>query len=101
MAHLGLTPRARFHAFAVAGSDPEIMLTGPIAATYKILERSGLSIDEIDTVEVNEAFAPVPMARDGEFDVDPALLNPRGGAIAGPPPRGIGHAHSHQDGAQP
>jgi acetyl-CoA acyltransferase len=81
-AQLGLTPRARLHSFAVVGSDPEIMLTGPIAATSKILGRSGLSLDDIDAYEVNEAFAPVPMAWAAEFDADPAKLNPRGGAIA-------------------
>jgi acetyl-CoA acyltransferase len=81
-AELGLTPRARLHSFAVVGSDPEIMLTGPIAATSKILERSGLSLDDIDAYEVNEAFAPVPMAWAAEFNADPAKLNPRGGAIA-------------------
>ena len=81
-AQLGLTPRARLHSFAVVGSDPEIMLTGPIPATHKILERSGLGIDDIDVFEVNEAFAPVPMAWAAEFDADPAKLNPRGGAIA-------------------
>lgn len=79
---LGLTPRARIHAFSVVGSDPEIMLTGPIPATHKILERTGLSIDEIDVYEVNEAFAPVPMAWAAEFNADPGRLNPRGGAIA-------------------
>ncbi|MFJ3212618.1 thiolase family protein [Streptomyces flaveolus] len=81
-ATLGLTPRARFHAFAVAGSDPEIMLTGPIPATRKALERSGLAIDDIDVYEVNEAFASVPLAWAKEFDADPGKLNPRGGAIA-------------------
>jgi acetyl-CoA acyltransferase len=79
---LGLTPRARFHAFAVSGSDPEIMLTGPIPATYKALRRSGLCIEDIDVYEVNEAFAPVPLAWAREFNADPAKLNPRGGAIA-------------------
>jgi acetyl-CoA acyltransferase len=81
-AALDLTPRARFHAFAVSGSDPEIMLTGPIPATHKALKRSGLSIDDIDAYEVNEAFAPVPLAWAAEFNADPARLNPRGGAIA-------------------
>ena len=81
-AQLGLTPRARLHSFAVVGSDPEIMLTGPIPATHRILERSGLSIDDIDAFEVNEAFAPVPMAWAAEFGVDEDRLNPRGGAIA-------------------
>jgi acetyl-CoA acyltransferase len=59
---LGLTPRARFHSFSLAGVDPRIMLTGPIPATQKILEKSGLSIDDIDLVEINEAFAPVVLA---------------------------------------
>ncbi|SDU69661.1 acetyl-CoA acetyltransferases [Gordonia westfalica] len=83
---LGLTPRARFHSFSVAGDDPIFMLTAPIPATHKILERSGLSIDEIDAYEVNEAFASVPMAWAHEFGADPAKLNPRGGAIS------LGHA---------
>jgi len=81
-AELGLAPRARFRTFAVSGSDPEIMLTGPIPATHKALKRSGLSIDDIDAYEVNEAFAPVPLAWATEFNADPAKLNPRGGAIA-------------------
>lgn len=79
---LGLTPRAYVHHFAVVGSDPELMLTGPIPATHKILERSGLSFDDLDAYEVNEAFAPVPLAWAAEFDADPDRLNPRGGAIA-------------------
>ncbi len=83
---LGLTPRARFHSFAVVGSDPIEMLTGVMPATHKILDRSGLGIDDIDTFEVNEAFASVPLAWQHEFGVDPTLLNPRGGAIA------LGHA---------
>lgn len=78
----GLKPRARFRSFAVSGSDPEIMLTGPIAATHKALERAGLTIDEIDAYEVNEAFASVPLMWAAEFDADPVRLNPRGGAIA-------------------
>jgi acetyl-CoA acyltransferase len=79
---LGLRPRARFHAFAVASDDPIHMLTGPIPATEKVLERSGLKMDEIDHYEVNEAFAPVPLAWRAEFDADLERLNPRGGAIA-------------------
>lgn len=79
---LGLRPRARFHSFSVKGSDPLLMLTGVIPATAHILARSGLSISDIDTFEVNEAFAPVPMAWMQEFAVDPAKVNPRGGAIA-------------------
>jgi acetyl-CoA acyltransferase len=83
---LGLRPRARFHSFSVVGDDPLFMLTGPIPATHKILARSGLGIDEIDAYEVNEAFAPVPLAWAREFGADLARLNPRGGAIA------LGHA---------
>lgn len=79
---LGLTPRARFHSFAVTGDDPLYMLTGPIPATHKILKRSGLSIDDIDAYEVNEAFASVPLAWAHEFGADPEKLNPWGGAIA-------------------
>ncbi len=79
---LGLTPRARFHAFAVVGDDPLYMLTGPIPATQRILERSGLAIDDIDAFEVNEAFAPVPLAWQKEVGADPDRLNVRGGAIA-------------------
>jgi acetyl-CoA acyltransferase len=79
---LGLRPRARFHSFAVAGSDPILMLTGVIPATQKALARSGLTIADLDAYEVNEAFAPVPLAWQSEFGADPAKLNPRGGAIA-------------------
>ena len=85
-AELGLTPRARFHAFAVTGSDPELMLTGVIPVTRRILARAGLSIDDIDTYEVNEAFACVPLVWQRELGADLARLNPRGGAIA------LGHA---------
>ena len=81
-AALGLTPRARFHSFAVAGSDPLLMLTGPIPVTEKILARSGLRLEDIDTYEVNEAFAPVPLMWQSHFDTDPDKLNPAGGAIA-------------------
>jgi len=83
---LGLTPRARFHSFAVTGSDPIEMLTGIIPVTRRILERGGLSLDDIDQYEINEAFASVPLAWLREFDADPDRLNPRGGAIA------LGHA---------
>ena len=79
---LGLRPRARVVASAVCGDDPVLMLTGPIPATRKVLERSGLALGQIDAVEINEAFAPVPLAWLAEFTVDPALVNPRGGAIA-------------------
>jgi acetyl-CoA acetyltransferase family protein len=79
---LGLTPRARFHSFAVAADDPISMLTGPIPATEKLLKRSGLSISDIDHFEVNEAFASVPLAWAQHFGADENTLNPRGGAIA-------------------
>jgi acetyl-CoA acyltransferase len=79
---LGLRPRARFHSFSVTGSDPLFMLTGIIPATQKVLARSGLDFADLDTYEVNEAFAPVPMAWAHEFGADPTRLNPRGGAIA-------------------
>jgi acetyl-CoA acyltransferase len=79
---LGLTPRARFHTFAVAGSDPVMMLTGPIPATAKALTRSGLSVDDIDIFECNEAFATVLLAWEKEIRPDRAKVNPNGGAIA-------------------
>ena len=79
---LGLTPIARFHTAALAGDDPVMMLTAPIPATHKVLERSGLSLSDIGVFEVNEAFASVPLAWQAEFGVDEALLNPNGGAIA-------------------
>lgn len=83
---LGLTPRARLRAFDVIGDDPMLMLTGPIPATRRVLERAGMSIDDLDAYEVNEAFASVPLAWAAELGADPAKLNPRGGAIA------LGHA---------
>ncbi len=79
---LGLRPRARIVASAVCGDDPLLMLTGPIPATAKVLERSGLRLDQIDAVEINEAFAPVPLAWMKEFAIAPERVNPRGGAIA-------------------
>jgi len=79
---LGLKPRARFHGFALAGTDPVTMLKGPIPATRKILEKTGLSIDDIDLFEVNEAFASVVLAWQKEFDVDMDKVNVNGGAIA-------------------
>ncbi|MCG3754045.1 thiolase family protein [Amycolatopsis sp. Poz14] len=81
-AALGLRPRARIVASAVCGSDPELMLTGPIPATRRVLERAKLAPDDIDTFEVNEAFASVPLAWQREFAVPEEKLNPRGGAIA-------------------
>ncbi|WP_456273385.1 thiolase family protein [Bacillus sp. AK031] len=79
---LGLNPRFKVHTRVVVGSDPTLMLTGPIPATEKILKKSGLKLEEIDIFEVNEAFAPVPMAWLKETGADPAKLNPNGGAIA-------------------
>ncbi|MEO7836907.1 MAG: thiolase family protein [Acidimicrobiales bacterium] len=79
---LGLTPRARFHSFALAGVDPVTMLTGPIPATAKVLERSGLSIGDIDLFEVNEAFASVVLAWEKEHSPDMDKVNVNGGAIA-------------------
>jgi acetyl-CoA acyltransferase len=79
---LGLTPMARFHTFALAGVDPVEMLSGPIPATRKALERSGLTLDDIEHYEVNEAFASVPLAWMRELGADPDRLNPDGGAIA-------------------
>ncbi len=81
-AELGLRPRARFHSFAVVGTDPVTMLKGPIPATTKILQRSGLSIDDIDLFEVNEAFASVVLAWQKEHGTDLAKTNVNGGAIA-------------------
>jgi acetyl-CoA acyltransferase len=81
-AELGLTPLARIHTALLAASDPVIMLTAPIPATAKALERSGLSIDQIGAFEVNEAFAPVPLAWLAETGADPKVLNANGGAIA-------------------
>ncbi|MCM3726214.1 thiolase family protein [Neobacillus cucumis] len=79
---LGLKPRFRVHTRVVVGSDPTLMLTGPIPATQKVLVKSGLSIFDIDVFEVNEAFAPVTLAWLKETGADPRKLNPNGGAIA-------------------
>ena len=79
---LGLTPIARVHTAVLAGADPIIMLTAPIPATRKALARSGLGVDEIGAFEVNEAFAPVPLAWLAELGADPKALNYNGGAIA-------------------
>ncbi|MEM9133063.1 MAG: thiolase family protein [Actinomycetota bacterium] len=79
---LGLNIRARFHSFALAGVDPVTMLTGPIPATTKVFERSGLSMDDIDIFEVNEAFASVVLAWAAEHGPDMEKVNPNGGAIA-------------------
>ena len=79
---LGLKPRARFAARSVVGSDPVSMLTGPIPATRGALKRSGLTLDRIDAIEINEAFASVVLAWQKEIGPDPAQVNPTGGAIA-------------------
>jgi acetyl-CoA acyltransferase len=81
MAH-GLRPLARVHTAVVAADDPVIMLTAPMPATAKALRRAGLALDDLGVYEVNEAFAPVPLAWLVETGADPARLNPRGGAIA-------------------
>jgi acetyl-CoA acyltransferase len=79
---LGMKPRARFHAFALAGTDPVTMLKGPIPATKKILEKTGMSINDIDLFEVNEAFASVVLAWAKELGADMRKVNVNGGAIA-------------------
>jgi acetyl-CoA acyltransferase len=79
---LGVTPRARFHAFALAGVDPVTMLTGPIPATGKVLERAKLGLDDIDLIEINEAFASVVLAWEKELHPDMDKVNVNGGAIA-------------------
>ncbi len=79
---LGLKPRARFHSFALAGVDPVTMLTGPIPATTKVFEKSGLTVDDIDVFEVNEAFASVVLAWAKEHNPDMEKVNPNGGAVA-------------------
>jgi acetyl-CoA acetyltransferase family protein len=81
-AELGLAPIVRYHTGVVAGDDPVLMLTGPIPATEKLLKRSGVALGDIGVFEVNEAFAPVPLAWLAETGADPARLNPLGGAIA-------------------
>ena len=82
---LGLRPRARFVAFSLAGDNPIIMLTAPIPATYKVLKRAGLTLDQIDLVEINEAFASVPLAWQRETGANMERVNVNGGAVA------IGH----------
>jgi acetyl-CoA acyltransferase len=79
---LGLRPRARFHTFALAGVDPVTMLTGPIPATTKVLERANMTLDQIDAIEINEAFASVVLAWAKEHPTDMEKVNPNGGAIA-------------------
>ena len=79
---LGLKPRAKIKAFAIVGSDPTIMLTGPIPATQKVLKRAGMSINDIDIFEINEAFAAVPMLFMDKLGADHSKVNVNGGAIA-------------------
>ena len=79
---LGLTPRARFVNFAVCGDDPRLMLTAPIPATHKVLERAGLTIEDMDVIEINEAFASVVLAWEKEHHPDMGRVNVNGGAIA-------------------
>ena len=79
---LGLRPRARFAAFSLAGDDPILMLTAPIPATQRALERAGLTLDQIDLIEINEAFASVVLAWQRETGADLARVNVNGGAIA-------------------
>ncbi len=81
-AALGLAPRARFAAFALAGVDPRIMLTGPIPATTRVLERAKLTLDDMDRIEINEAFASVVLAWEAEHHADMSKVNVNGGAIA-------------------
>ena len=79
---LGLTPMVRYRAGAVTGADPVLMLTGPIPATEKVLGKAGIPLSEVGVFEVNEAFAPVPLAWIAETGADPRWVNPLGGAIA-------------------
>ena len=79
---LGLTPMVRYRAGVAIGADPVLMLTGPIPATEKVLAKAGVTLAEIGVLEVNEAFAPVPLAWLAETGADPGRLNPLGGAIA-------------------
>jgi acetyl-CoA acyltransferase len=79
---LGVKPRARIVSTAVAGADPVMMLTGPIPATAKILKATGLNLSDLDVVEINEAFSPIPLAWGREYQPDWQRVNPNGGAIA-------------------
>ncbi len=81
-AELGYTPRARFVSFSLAGADPVLMLTAPIPATTKVFERSKMTMEQMDIIEINEAFAPVVLAWAKEHNPDMAKVNPNGGAIA-------------------
>jgi acetyl-CoA C-acetyltransferase len=79
---LGLKPRARIHHISVLAEDPVLVLNAPIPATRRALARAGMRMQDIDVIEINEAFAPVPIAWTRELDADPARVNPNGGAIA-------------------
>ena len=79
---LGLTPRARFHTFALAGDDPILMLTAPMPATEKVLARGDLTLDDMDLIEINEAFASVVLAWEHDLHPDMSKVNVNGGAIA-------------------
>jgi acetyl-CoA acyltransferase len=79
---LGLTPRARFVGMSLAGADPRLMLTAPIPATHKVLQRTGLTMDQMDLTEINEAFASVVLAWEKELHADMSKVNVNGGAIA-------------------
>ena len=99
-AQLGLTPRARFVDFALAGADPRLMLTAPIPATAKVLERAGMTIDDIDLVEINEAFASVVLAWEKEFHPDMETVNPNGGRDRPRPPARLLRRPPDDDAAQ-
>jgi acetyl-CoA acetyltransferase family protein len=79
---LGLRPRARFVEFSLSGADPRLMLTAPIPATRKVLERAGMTLDQIDLIEINEAFASAVLAWQRETGADMSRVNVNGGAIA-------------------
>jgi acetyl-CoA acyltransferase len=79
---LGLKPRAKVHSFSVVGVDPIMMLTGPIPATQKVLDKAGLTLDQMDLIEINEAFASVVLAWEKEYNPDMSKVNVNGGAIA-------------------
>ena len=98
---MGLPIRARFVHFAVAADDPVLVLSAPNPVTRKLLERTGMKIDEFDAMECNEAFAAIALMWAKEFQPDPAKLNPRGGAIAIGHPLGASGVRLDDDDAQP
>ena len=101
VARHGLTPIARVHAMAAVGSDPELMLTGPIPATTKVLGRAGLSLEDMDSIEINEAFASVVLAWQQETGADMDKVNPLGGAIALGHPLGANRCPADDDPGPP